>query len=99
MTTDYVDLMAYHIRLIWDNDEYAHLYVQELVRDADSISVLSDALNDFYHESIDFVLRETPSQSIGHMLVAELCLNPGTSVFDEIARVYWQDKSNDMEVL
>lgn len=92
MTTDYVDLTAYHIRLVWDNDEYAHLYIQELIRDADGVWNLSMALADFYEESIDFVLRETPSASIGHSLVAELCLNPGMSVFDEIARVYWQDK-------
>ena len=92
MNEDYKDVIAYHIKLIWDNDEGSHLYIQELIRDADQWTELADALADFYEESIDFVLRETPSASIGHSLVAELCLNPGMSVFDEIARVYWQDK-------
>lgn len=93
MNEDYKDVIAYHIKLIWDNDEGSHLYIQELIRDADQWTELADALADFYEESIDFVLRETPSASIGHSLVAEICMYVvGKDIFDNIARSYWQDK-------
>ena len=93
MNEDYRDVIAYHIRLIWDNDEGSHLYIQELIKGADDWPTLADALADFYEESIDFVLRETPSSSIGHTLVAEICMYVvGKDIFDSIARTYWQDK-------
>lgn len=95
MHDTYQQALEYHIRLIWDNDEGSHLYIQELIKGADDWPELSDALRDFYEESIDFILRETPSNSIGHALVAEICMYVvGRDVFDSIARTYWEDKDD-----
>jgi len=93
MEDTYEQALSYHIRLMWDNDEGSHLYIQQLINNADDWTDLADSLSEFYDESIDAVLRETPSNSIGHMLVTEICSYViGKDIFDDIARVYWRDK-------
>lgn len=89
---NWTEQFDWDIRIIWDNDESAHEYVRQLVKEADDVWTLSEALSDFYEESIDFILRESPKHSIGNMLVAQICLHPGRDVFDRIASVYWTEK-------
>lgn len=90
--TSWQEQMAYDIRIVWDNDEDTHNTIQVLIDESDHIVDLVNALADFYEESIDFILRETPEQSIGNALVRQICLNPGMSVFDQIAAAYWRDR-------
>ena len=90
--TTWQEQMSYDIRLIWDNDYDTYNTIQVLIDEADEKVDLVHALADFYEESIDFILRETPEQSIGNMLVGQICYNPGLSVFDDIADVYWRER-------
>lgn len=96
-TRTYPEQMAYDITLMWSNDYDVYKYIQTLIDEADDWPVLSDALSDFYEESIDFVLRHTPEQSIGHMLVGEICYHIGRDVFDSIARDYWDERKLNEE--
>lgn len=90
--TTWQEQMSYDIRMVWDNDYDTYHTIQVLIDEADEKVDLVHALADFYEESIHFILRETPEQSIGNMLVSAICYNPGMSVFDEIADVYWRER-------
>lgn len=92
--TSWQEQMAYDIRIVWDNDEDTHRTIQMLIDEADHVVDLAHALNDFYEDSIDFILRETPHRWIGNALVGQICTNVGMSVFDQIAHGYWRDRKN-----
>lgn len=92
MNTTWQEQLSYDIRLVWDNDHDTYDTIQVLIDESDSKWTLSLALADFYEESIDFILRETPAQSIGNALVSQICYNPGMSVFEDIADLYWRER-------
>lgn len=92
--TSWHEQMADDIRMVWDNDYAAYNTIQVLIDEAEHVVDLAHALNDFYEESIDFILRETPEQSIGNALVGQICLYVGMSVFDQIAHRYWRERKN-----
>lgn len=92
--TSWQEQLSYDIRLVWDNDYDTYNTIQVLIDEAEAEWELAGALADFYEESIDFILRETPECSIGNMLVSQICFNPGRSVFDEIADIYWRERKN-----
>lgn len=91
--TSWQEQLSYDIRLVWDNDYDTYNTIQVLIDEADGPYNLSLALADFYEESIDFILRETPALSIGNALVSQICYNPGMSVFEDIADIYWSERS------
>lgn len=90
--TTWQEQLSYDIRLVWDNDYDTYQTIQVLIDNAEAKWQLGSALSAFYEESIDFILRETPDNSIGNMLVSQICYNPGISVFDEIADIYWRER-------
>lgn len=88
--------MADDLSMVWDNDQASHLYIQQLLAEAETPNELAYMLKEFYEESIDLVLRETPSTSVGHMLVLQVMMCMPLSVFDMLARDYWNQNQRDL---
>jgi len=90
--TTWQEQLSYDIRIVWDNDYDTYQTIQILINEADGPYNLALALADFYEDAIDFILRETPHQWIGNALVSQICCNVGTSVFEDIADIYWRER-------
>lgn len=80
------------IGMVFENHVGASWILQQMLADAHDERELTRMLWDFYEESIDAVLRETPEDAVGHWLVREFCTNLPSSVFEQLAHEYWEAK-------
>ncbi len=76
------------IKAVFDNHTYAYLWVESLMEQGTDEESLASALRLYYDDCIDFILRETPSNAVGHRLISQMCLNIPLAVFRRIARDY-----------
>lgn len=81
------------ISLVLDNNETAQIMIglmceQVLTKNlADNVSayLLARKIEDLYVKAIDYVSRETAQNTLGNMLIQEMCYNMPLSVFERIA--------------
>jgi hypothetical protein len=76
------------IKVVFDNHPYAYLWVERLVEQGTDEDTLARELRRYYDDCIDFILRETPTNAVGHALISQICLNIPLAVFRRIARDY-----------
>lgn len=81
------------IGMVIDSHVGCQYILQQMIADAADSRDLATMLQDFYIDSIDRVLRETPEDAVGHWLVLELCTNLPRIVFDGLAQQYWEDRA------
>jgi len=96
MIDSWTTTMADDLSMVWDNDEASHLYIGELLARSETPHELAYELKEFYEDSIDLVLRETPSSSVGHMLVLQVMMCMPLSVFDMLANDYWNQHQREL---
>lgn len=80
------------IGMVYDNHVGCQYFLPEMLNRSTSAQELSVLLREFYEESIDRTLADTPEDSVGHWLVRELCTNLPHQVFDLLAEDYWRDR-------
>jgi hypothetical protein len=72
-----------------DNHEWTQMSIYEMVRDAESVYEFSYMLHEYYDAAIEFIVRETPENCLGNLIVQIMCTNLPHSVFESLARHYW----------
>ena len=92
------------ISLVLDNNETAQIMIGLMcervllrrVTDTEqannvAVQLLARKIEDLYIKAIDYVSRETAQNTLGNMLVQQMCYNMPLSVFEKIARDYLTD--------
>ena len=93
------ELWLHNIGQVVDNHLYADLYISTVLEHMienplppeERMPYLSEKLRSYYYDCITFILRETPSNAVGNMLVERMCLGIPTEVFDSLAERYLAD--------
>jgi hypothetical protein len=87
-TTTAADMWLEDIKLVFDNHPYSELWIQTIVDRGYSIRELGVELWNYYHDCLSFVLNETPSNSVGHMLIRQMLNGIPLIVFERLAQTY-----------
>jgi phage gp29-like protein len=86
------------ISIVFENNEAAqillHMMCQQSLQAVEerdlpasvAVSVIAHKIRDLYDDAIDYVSRETAENTLGNMLVQQMCTNMPLSVFERIAR-------------
>jgi hypothetical protein len=104
---DAFDQYYIDISLVLDNNETAQLMMGTMceqaldeakkrsLSNAIAINIFAYKIQEFYIRSIDYVSRETAQNSVGNMLVQQMCYNIPLYVFDRIAKDFFTDYIKD----
>jgi hypothetical protein len=75
------------ISLVFDNDETTQIILYTMCKQSDGEEkALAHKIRNLYNEAMDYVSRETAQNTLGNMLVRQMCSNMPLSVFERIAR-------------
>ena len=75
------------ISLVFDNDETTQIILYTMCKQSDGEEkVLAHKIRNLYNDAMDYVSRETAQNTLGNMLVRQMCSNMPLSVFERIAR-------------
>jgi hypothetical protein len=83
------DNLVKRINLILELHQGSALVIQEIANKSENMYDMYIMVRDLYYKSVCAALNEIPSNSLGHALMQELCLDLPNSVFDELASIYW----------
>ena len=83
------DNLVKRINLVLELHEGSALMIQEIANKSENMYDMYIMIRNLYYRSVCTALNEIPSNSLGHALMQELCLDLPSGVFDELASIYW----------
>ena len=94
MSDLYKDVASRSISLVFNKDETAYFWIRQLAAESDSVIELGACIHDYYVELIANTLDQGPD-GLGAMLIREMCFGQPSSVFEDIARHYWDEREEE----
>lgn len=83
------DNLVKRITLVLELHEGSSLMIQEIANKSENMYDMYIMVKDLYYKSVVAALNEIPSNSLGHALMQELCMDLPADVFDQLASNYW----------
>ncbi|MCG3771150.1 MAG: hypothetical protein JW384_02330 [Nitrosomonadaceae bacterium] len=90
----YEEVVTRSISLVLDNDEIAYFWIRQLAAESSSVIELGACIHDYYVELVANTLDQGPD-GLGAMLIREMCFGQPSSVFEDIARHYWDEREEE----
>ena len=90
MTDSYKEVVTRSISLVLNNDETSYFWIRQLAAESSSVIELGACIHDYYVELVANTLDQGPD-GLGAMLIREMCFGQSSSVFEDIARHYWDE--------
>jgi len=90
----YEEVVTRSISLVLNNDETAYFWIRRRAAESSSVAELGACIHDYYVELIANTLDQGPD-GLGAMLIREMCFGQPSSVFEDIAQDYWDEREEE----
>lgn len=80
------------IGMVMDNHVGCQYFLPDMIARSTNSYELAQYLEDFYNDSIQYVLTSVAEDAVGAWLVREMCTNLPRYVFEGLAQQYWEDR-------